>query len=113
MPQHIVGKPILIRCGFEKWVQRCKYFELVHDGSKGLGDKRRYFFTRYYALKIGGKLTSMGVKFTYDYRINWADFSIDDIPLKIMDVAKSAQDVDEDMIEDIMQQRAEQKIKTD
>jgi len=110
MPQRIQGKPIMIRCAFEKWVRNCSFFQLVHDGSTGLGDKRRYFFTRYYALKVDGKLTNMGMKFTYDYRINTCDFTIDDIPLAIMDSAKSATDVTEEMIGDIIQERADQKV---
>lgn len=104
MSEIVREKPIIMRCRFERWVQNCSFFECVHDGSRGLGNKRRSFFTRFYAIKWKGKVTNIGVKFTYDYRVNWADCTIDDVPLKLMSKGEG-KDITEQMVAEALEER--------
>ena len=85
MPQELKGNAITIRTGVESWViNHPDWFELIHDGSQ-IGDGRRSFFTKMYALKRNGKAIGVGVKFTYDYRTGLAAVELDDVVVKMME----------------------------
>ena len=85
MPQELKGNAITIRTGVESWViNHPDWFELIHDGSQ-IGEGRRSFFTKMYALKHNGKAMGVGVKFTYDYRTGIAAVELDDVVVKMME----------------------------
>ena len=104
MPERIRGRIKPMECLFERSV-RSMGFMLMRDGSKKSGNSQDIqwldkptFFSRVYRLKLDGIWVNTWIRFTYDARTGWADFSISHKDLAAMEdaiAAKEARDEEE------------------
>lgn len=77
MPGIVKGNPKVMRCLLERMAVRAG-FELVHDGKAGkqFGVEDPALYTRVYRLKLDGEFVNTYIRFKYDNRTRYADFSI-------------------------------------
>jgi len=88
MPEHIKGRVKPMECLFERAI-RSMGFVLIRDGSKEPQDikwlDKPTFFTRVYRLKLDDQWVNTWIRFTYDNRTGWADFTISYKDLAVLD----------------------------
>jgi len=79
MSSHIRGTIKFVE-GVENFLVNCMgWFILVHDGSQSTEEKygEPSFFTKVYRMRLpDGVVVHTWVKFLYNYRDNWADFTV-------------------------------------
>ena len=83
MSKHIRGTIGFVQSVENFLVHKLGWFVLEHDGEKGTDIAKMgkpSFFTRLYRMRLpdrsGGELVNTWIKFIYNYRDNWADFTL-------------------------------------